>query len=150
MRLRRAVLLAAISLGCSGETGLLIEVTTDGSTGPIEELSFSIGVFEGDLLVADRDASVQNVNVAGRDFEMDPYRVLVHASTMPAEAVAAVFGSTGGSQVAFGAFDQPQPFVEGRVLLRRLVLSGSYNAQKTNTGCVLWATPNGLLTIGAP
>ncbi len=155
LRRRWLGLCLAALVGCSGETGILVEVTrTDGVPEDLDGLTFVVGMAAtGDTpYVLDEPSSVRNVSVAGRDLSTDPYRLLLKQGEKAKEAavLVAVFGTKDGERVAFGGFTQAQPFMPGKVLLRKVVLDAEIQAVQTDSGCLKWLSGDEWVVIGSP
>ncbi len=142
-----ALFAASLVVGCGNETGVLVEVTRDPSTTPdkIEKLEFIIGLSTtADPATFLKDSSsIQEVAVDGRELKDNPYHLLVREGGRgDAKVMVAVLAYKGGSVVGFAGFDQPQGFISGQVLMRRLTLIKDPAADVSQTGCVTWVGPD--------
>jgi hypothetical protein len=136
------------TVGCSDDTGIIIEVTRDAEKSPdgIVELVFYVGTpMEGDVPSYLRDPSDADTVLLddGRDLLVDPYRMLIHPSDgFDAEVGAFVLGYTAGrGEVAIGALSSPVPFLEGTITVWPVKLESNGRIAPTDTGCLSW-TPN--------
>ena len=135
-----------MALGCSGRTGLLLEVTTQDEGLRVDQLRF---VLSPEVVVEGRDprfvrdeASSLLVDVTGRDLVASPYRLLLSEDRGAAGGtplLAAVLGYRSGNErpVAFGALP-PLGFDDGDVLLWRIVLERRNDVGFADTGCLIW------------
>lgn len=147
-----ATLLAA---ACSTETGVLIEISQHEPAAAVDHLQVYVG--QGSLerfetYFADSDPE-QDIDVAGRDLTSDPYRLMLRPGERDMEMMVVVLGYAGADVVAFGALDQPVPFVDGKVTEWPVVLRseipdgfGIYE-----NGCLVYIDDSGrFVKIGRP
>jgi hypothetical protein len=136
------ILAATALVGCSSESGVLVEITRD-ATAPadIDRLELAIGLESVDhpgTFLAD-GSSVTDVSVSGRDLLGDPFQLLVKkGARADAKVMVAVIAYKGADAVAFAGFDAPQGFIDGQVLMRRLTLTADGKAHGELPGCVTW------------
>jgi hypothetical protein len=129
--------------GCGNETGVLIEITRDSLTTPadIDRLELVIGLSSADhpdTFLVDA-SSVTDADVSGRDLLGNPYHLLVQKGARgDAKLMVAVIAYKGTAPVGFAGFAEPQGFVDGQVLMRRLTLALDPSAAGELPGCVTW------------
>ncbi len=148
LRLRVGTVLVAsvLAFGCSKETGILVVVDRDDSVqGQIEHIEFSIGVAGSvpDSFALDEASSIE-VPMNGRDLKVAPYELLIHPDDVSSAIVVAVTAWDGqGQMIGFGAFAAPQSFLEGKILMTTITLTGALDGGVLDTGCVKYYPPGG-------
>jgi hypothetical protein len=134
---------SAALVGCSDETGILVEITRNPARTPadIDRLELVVGLESPDhpdTYLVD-GSSVTDASVSGRDLASEPFRLLVHkGARADARLVVAVIAYKGADAVGFAGFDTPQGFIDGQVLMRRLTLVDNPSARGELPGCVTW------------
>jgi|GEM_PF-2852513 len=136
-------LLAILALvgACSGDSGILVEVTRDAESTPanIDRLRFYVGVGTGDRFLQDAEPLDDVELVADRDLEADPFELLLRDGISEAaigeEVMVAVVGFSGADEVGFARLAEPVPFVDGEVVRWSLELAGEDTFEITDTGC---------------
>ena len=139
--------MAAPAVGCSDDTGIIIEVTRDADKSPegIVELVFYVGTpmaGEDDTYLRDPSDADTVLLDAGRDILAEPYRMLLRPSDgFDDEIGAVVLGYTADrDQVVIGALDRPVPFVDDTVAVWPVTLRWSSQIRPTPTGCLSWTS----------
>lgn len=155
IRAAAALLLAASA--CSTETGVLIEVSRDDTVpADVDRLEFYVGIDKIDGHPAnfvDFD-SEDGARVDGRDLAADPYRLMLRVGDYPDNGImVAVLAYRNREVVGFGALDGPVPFVDGKVTMWSVVLTGQLpdGFVITDNGCLRFVDAEGnYVSIGRP
>jgi hypothetical protein len=153
----RSAVLALLAIGCSTETGVLIEVTREETVpADLNRLAFYVGVDRiqnAPSNYADL-APEQGAMISGRDLMEDPYRLMLRQGENPdASIMVAVLAFQRGAVVGFGALDEPVPFVDGKVTLWSVVLGPELpeGFVITEDGCLRYVDGHGTyVSIGQP
>jgi Putative metal-binding motif len=155
-RILGAVIAASV-FACQGETGVLIEVSRDETVVPnIGRLEFYVGTepIEGYPARFVDPEPEERVRLEGRDIGEDPYRLMIRPRERRGGGImVAVVAYRVDEVVGFGALEQPVSFVDGEVVMWRIVLSSELpdGFGVDETGCLSWVDENGdRVAIGQP
>jgi len=155
VRAAAALLLAASA--CSTETGVLVEFTRDDTVpADVDRLEFYVGIDKIDGHPAnfvDFD-SEDGTRLDGRDLATDPYRLMLRVGDYPDNGImVAALAYRNRQVVGFGALDGPVPFVDGKVTMWSVVLTGELpdGFVITDNGCLRFVDAEGnYVSIGRP
>lgn len=159
-----AAVALALSVGCSAETGLIIEVSASDLAGEPDTLVFFVGAqadqqaFDvpdcGPAIRFTDDASSteRQISVAGRDLTTSPYRLYLSpdsAESMQRDVMVTVVAMQGSTQVGYGRLDGPVSFAADQVRSWPVALSGStqVDAYLTSAKCLCTDSNAGKLAI---
>lgn len=156
-----ALMLVAAS-GCEGETGIIIDISLDISSGglpePPDTLEIIIGLAEDEPVISwvCRDSGggrfiqtdgteERRVTVDGRDLAADPYRLLLHPSAELAadrDMMIVVVAESKGAQVGHGELAGPVRFTAG-IMQRWPIVLGTLGSAHVQDGCVCTSPGDG-------
>lgn len=157
-----AALLPVAAWGCGSETGLVVEVSQGDLPATPDTLRFHVGVSMDELelyvpgcgeaarFVEGADTADRVIEVAGRDLDREPYRLLLKPGDelgLDQPVMVAVAALAGDEVLGLAAIDGPVRFREGQVLEWQVALQGVDTGDSSMTGgCVCAPASTGTAT----
>ena len=142
---------AVFAPGCSSETGLLIEVTSDVDVKTVRLMvAYELVVDGAPVPGRYRDTEPMEVDVSGRDMRSDPYKLLLKAGDddLSRKLLVVGIGESDGETVAFGTRG-PLQFTSGET--RKYTLSlGEVPRLAVSQSCVEFDLDGGTIKVGLP